>query len=124
MAKDSGKSMQYVIGEETFDCKNKASAKLVSLYEKEISNLQSMQFAVGKDCFRCPMTAKGKAKSAGSKIAYRVGGFDFAEKNKAEKALKLIAEAVADIMPILREPNSVPIVARGRDDRRVTGECL
>ena len=97
MAKDSGKSMQYVIGEETFDCKNKASAKLVSLYEKEISNLQSMQFAVGKDCFRCPMTAKGKAKSAGSKIAYRVGGFDFAEKNKAEKALKLIAEAVADV---------------------------
>lgn len=97
MAKDSDKTMQYVIGEETFDCKIKASAKLVSLYEKEIKNLQSMQFAVGKDCFRCPVTAKGKAKTVGKKIAYRVGGFDFAEKNKAEKALKQIAEAVADV---------------------------
>lgn len=97
MAKDSGKTMQYVIGDESFDSKNKASARLVSLYDAEIKNLQSLQFAVGGDCFKCPVTAKGKAKTAGKKIAYRVGGFDFAEKNKAESALKLIASAIEDV---------------------------
>lgn len=97
MAKKSDTKMKYLVGDDVFETAKDASAKLVALYETEVNSLNSLQFAVGSDCFRCPVTAKGKAKDSGKKITYRVAGFDFAEKSKAEDTLKKIAVTIANV---------------------------
>lgn len=97
MAKKSNTKMQYMVGDDVFSTEKEASAKIVAAYEMEVNNLNSMQFSVGNDSFHCPMSAKDKAKSTGKTLAYRVAGFDFSEKSKAEDALKKIALTVADV---------------------------
>ncbi len=89
--------MTYVVGEEAFDTEAAANVKLASLLEKQLADMQSMQFAAGSDCGRCPAHAKEVAAKTNSKIAYRVGGVDFAEQAQAEKALKLICEAASTV---------------------------
>ena len=97
MAKNTKTKMRFMIGDDVFDTEKEASARLIAAYEMEVNNLNSLQFAVGDDSYRCPMTAKGKAKDAGKTMAYRVAGFDFSEKSKAEETLKTIALTVADV---------------------------
>lgn len=97
LAKKSNTNIQYMVGDDVFATEKDASAKLVAAYEMEINNLNSLQFAVGSDCFRCPVTAKGKAKDTGKKMVYRVAGFDFSEKTKAQDTLKQIALTIADV---------------------------
>ena len=93
MAKSAGKPIQYVVGSVVSESEGEAKAKLAALLEKELSSLSSLRYAVGGDCVGCPMTAKSMAKKANKTIAYRVGGFDFADKAKAESVAKLVATA-------------------------------
>lgn len=89
--------MKYVVGEEVFETEAAAQAKLASLLEKQLADMQTMQFAAGGECGRCPMHAREVAKKTNSQIAYRVGGIDFTEKEKAEKALKLVNEVASSV---------------------------
>jgi len=93
LAEDTGTKMMYLVGDKSFDNEGDAKVALTAALEEEIANLKSMQFAVGSDCVRCPITAKSMAKKAGSEVMYRVAGIDFDCKDKAEKALTLVADA-------------------------------
>jgi len=93
MAEESKTKMVYLVGDKSFDKEGEAKVALTTALEAEIANLTAMQFAVGSDCVRCPITAKSMAKKAGTKVAYRVGGMDFADKDKAEKAVVLVTDA-------------------------------
>lgn len=97
MAEKAGKPLQYVVGEKTFEKEGEAVAKLTSLLEEELKAMQSVQYSVGGECSRCPVTAKSMAKKAGSKMMYRVAGVDFAEKEDADKTVKLVSEAVTKV---------------------------
>jgi len=97
MAKTAGKPIQYVIGDTVLTDEGEAKVKLTALLEQKLSKLSSMQYAVGGDCVGCPVTAKSMAKKANKTIAYRVGGFDFADKAKAETVAKLVASAADDV---------------------------
>ncbi len=97
IAKETGKPIEYVVGEEVLSGWGEANARLIALLEKETETLQSMQFVAGGKCHRCPVTAKDVAKKAGSTVAYRVGGVDFEKKEDAEKALVSIREGLASI---------------------------
>ncbi|MCH7994652.1 MAG: hypothetical protein IIB57_09430 [Planctomycetes bacterium] len=97
MAKVAGKSIQYVVGENTFDKEGDAMVKLASLLETEVELLKTVQFATGGKCYQCPMTAKDMAKKSNDKVVYRVGGVDFQDKETAEKVVKLVSEKLADV---------------------------
>ncbi len=97
MAKKSGKSLEFVIGKESFKDKGNAIVHLTKLLESEASNMQAIQFSAGGKCGRCPMTAKSVAKSTGTKVQYRVGGVDFDSKADAEKVVKLVSDAVREV---------------------------
>lgn len=97
MAEKAGTPMKYVVGEDVFDSEGEAKGRLVSLLESEIEKMSSVQYAVGESCGRCPMTAKRLAKEKGTKVAYRVGGFDFPEKEQAEKVAKLVSDSLKEV---------------------------
>ncbi len=94
-AAKAGKAVKYLVGEETFATEEEASARLTSLVDAEIKSLQSMQYAVNGSCGSCPVTAKRLAKQQSTTVAYRVGGLDFTNQSKAEKAA-VLAKAAAD----------------------------
>jgi hypothetical protein len=97
MASDSGKPMLYVVGEETFEKRPDAIVKLTAVVEQKVSEMQTIQFSVSGQCYQCPMHAQAAAQSASAKVMYRVGGVDFESKEHAEKALKLVKEAVGNL---------------------------
>ncbi|MCO6437375.1 MAG: hypothetical protein J5J06_09840 [Phycisphaerae bacterium] len=97
MAQDSGKSMQYVVADKTFDNRHDALVELASMLEAEAESMQSMQYAVGDEAVQCPMTAKSMAEKAGKPMHYRVAGVDFESKDQAEKAVQLVKDAAANV---------------------------
>lgn len=97
MAADAGKPMQFVIGDQVFDNRHDAMARLASLLEAEAEAMQTVQYSVAGECTRCPMTAKSMADKANKPMHYRVAGVDFAEKDQAEKAVQLVKDAAAAV---------------------------
>lgn len=96
-AKTENKPVEYVVGEEAFKTQSEADAKLVALYEREIEAMIAVQYSVGGESTQCPNTAKQMAESAHAPIAFKVGGVEFADKTKAEAAVKLVADAAAGV---------------------------
>lgn len=92
-----GAAVQYVVGDEVFTEEKPATVKLASMIEKQIDDLKSVQFSVNGECMRCPMQAKEMAEKAKTQVAYKVGGFEFADREKAERASKAAAEAVTSV---------------------------
>lgn len=97
MAEKNGKSIDYLVGDDVFESKGKAIAKLTSLLGKEIETMKSIQFVAGGKCHGCPMTAKSVAKSSNTTVAYRVAGVDFKKKSDAKNAVDAIAKAAAKV---------------------------
>jgi len=97
MAEKADKPMQYLVGEETFAGKTEAVVRLAALLEEEAESLQSVQFVVNGETHHCPKTARTVAEKSRTTVAYRVGGFDFASKEEAEKALASIHEALGNV---------------------------
>jgi enamine deaminase RidA (YjgF/YER057c/UK114 family) len=97
MAADAGKPIQYVVGDQVFENRHDAMARLAGLLEAEAEAMQSVQYSVGGECSRCPMTAKSMADKANKPIRYRVAGVDFADKDMAEKAVQLVKDAAAGV---------------------------
>lgn len=96
-AAKAGATIQYVVADKAFESKTEATVALAAILESEVDKLQTMQFSAGGKCSRCPIEAKELAKQAHTQIAYRVGGFDYSEQTKAEKVVKLVADAVGEI---------------------------
>lgn len=104
LAKESGKEMAFVVGEQSFTDMAEATAKLTSALEEYAGSIQTIQFSAGGECSRCPMTAKALAEKNGGKVMFRVAGIDFETKEKAEKAVQLASDAVKAVeMQILVE---------------------
>ena len=97
VAGKAGKPIEYLVGEKVLSDKAEAIAKLTALLEKEAETLQTVQFVAGGKCHFCPMTAKSVAKKTNTTVAYRVGGFDFAKRQDADKTLKLVRHAVGEV---------------------------
>ncbi len=97
MAEKANTSVEYVVGDETMGSETEATVTLTKLLEEQLGNMQTMQYVVGDHCGQCPMTAKSLAKKSGTKMAYRVGGFDFEKKEDAQKVVKLVSEAIAEV---------------------------
>lgn len=93
IAEKTGEPIQYVIGEEVVTDEIEAKVKLASLLANEMEVMQTLQFTAGGKTMGCPVTAKKVAKDTKTNVAYRVGGFDIADKERAEKAVKLVADA-------------------------------
>lgn len=96
-AKTEGKPVEYLVGDDVFATEAEAKVKLAALYEKEIENMTALQFSVGGESTRCPMTAKSLAEKSKATIAYKVGGVEFADKDKAEATVKLVADAATAV---------------------------
>lgn len=97
MAKASDAKIEYLVGDKAFTSKGDALVKLASAIEAHSNELMSMQFSAGGECSRCPVTAKAIAKKNNTTIAYRVGGFDFDTKEKAQTAIKLARAAAESV---------------------------
>lgn len=97
MAEKTGQPVKYLVGEEVVADKTEATAKLTTLLEKEAAALRAMQFSAGGVSTHHPLEAKSIAEKNNTTVVYRVGGLDFAEQAKAEKAIQLVGEAVAGV---------------------------
>ncbi len=86
--------IQYVVGEKAYENKMEATAALTKLLESEIATLTAVQFSVGGKSTGCPHEAQDLAKQNGTTVAYKVGGLECCDKEKAEKAVKLASDAV------------------------------
>jgi hypothetical protein len=97
MADQSGKPIEFVVGDDSFAHKGKAIARLTTLLDEEMESMKSIQFVAGGKCHACPMTAKSVAKSSNMPLKYRVAGVDFDKKSDAQQAKDAIVKAVADV---------------------------
>jgi hypothetical protein len=70
---------------------------LAGLLEKEFENLAAVRYSVGGKTSSCPHEAQEIAKSSNSTVGYQVAGIEYADKEKAEKAAKLAADAAATV---------------------------
>ncbi len=87
-AGENGK-VQFLVVDKAYDSETEATIALAGLLEKEIENLKAVQLSVGGKCYGCPMSAQAALKN-GEKMKYRLAGFDFATREQAEKALKIV----------------------------------
>lgn len=103
-ALETNAAITYVVGEETFTDKMEATAKLTAAIEKATEQMLHVQFAAGSECFQCPMTAAQVAQKNGTKVMYRVAGFDFESKDKALEAAN-VAKAAAETVKVAYKVN-------------------
>jgi hypothetical protein len=97
IARKTGQPIHYAVGDRTFDNQGEAKLKLASLLEKEIDTLKTVQYVAGGEYHHCPRTAKKIAEANGDKVAYRVAGFDFQCRDKAESVAKLVSDRLAEV---------------------------
>ncbi len=94
MSDESKKPVRFVVGDATFEDQGEAAVVLTKMLDEQLGEMQSVQFSVNGKCSNCPTTAKKMAKKAKAKVAYRVAGFDFDDKEQADKVAKLVADAI------------------------------
>jgi hypothetical protein len=97
IAKETGRPVGYLVGDDGFTDKGEAVAKLTTLLEEEAEKLQSIQYVVNGRAHSCGMTAKQVAKKAKAGVIYRVGGVDFETAEDAEKALEAVKTAASGV---------------------------
>ena len=81
--------VQFIVSAKPYDSETEASIALAELLENEIKTLKTVQFAAGGKAYGCPLSAKAAVKN-GQQMQYRLAGFDFATKEEADLALKVI----------------------------------
>lgn len=81
--------VQFVVAEKAYDSETEATVALADLLEKRIENFKTIRLAVGEKTFYCPISAKAACKK-GQKVKYRLAGYDFDSKEKADLALMRI----------------------------------
>ena len=81
--------VQFLVASKAYDTETEATIALAGLLEKEIASLQAVQLSAGGKCYGCPMSAQAALKD-GEKMKYRLAGFDFATREEALRAQKII----------------------------------
>jgi len=81
--------VQFLVASKAYDTETEATIALAGLLEKEIASLQAVQLSAGGKCYGCPMSAQAALKN-GEKMKYRLAGFDFATREEAVRAQKII----------------------------------
>ncbi len=94
LAESTGKPLEYLIGDEVLNGHCAAEIRMAAILEGEIQKLAAVQYAVADESVSCPATAKRLAEKKKAAVAYRVAGIDFESPDKADKAVKLVSEAV------------------------------
>jgi hypothetical protein len=97
MAIKADKPIQYVVGETVYGTKPEATVALAASLEEAAKDLQGIHLVVAGKSVDCPHAASQMAKESHSPVMYRVAGIDFAEREKAESAAKLVAEAAGSV---------------------------
>lgn len=97
LAKKHNKPIEYVVGDEAFKTEGEATVRLASLVEKQVEDMKVVHYVAGGTDYHCPKTAAAKAKKAHAKLVYRVGGVDFSDQAKAEKAAVLASEKLGEV---------------------------
>ena len=82
-AEETKSPITYVVGDKTYTDRKEADIKLAELVDAEVAKLASVQH----------VAVEGK----GEKPVYQVAGFSFDSQEKADKAAKVVAEAVAKL---------------------------
>jgi hypothetical protein len=97
MAAKAGQTITYVVGEQTFEKKNEATLALAKVLEAEMEKMLAVQSSTGAAAGGCPHAAKEAAKQGATLATYKVGGIEYTDQQKAERAAKLAAEAAANV---------------------------
>jgi len=96
-AQEAKQPIHYLVSDSTFDCEEKANAKLAELLEAKVADLMAVAYQAGGESFHCPMTAAKVAESKGCNVEYRVAGFTFESKDKADATAEAVAAAVGKL---------------------------
>lgn len=97
MAAKAGQTITYVVGEQTFEKKSEATLALAKVLEDEMTKMLTVQSNSGAAAGGCPHAAKEAAKQGAALVSYKVGGVEYSDQVKAERAAKLASEAAASV---------------------------
>ncbi len=93
LAKANDSTIQFAVGNETFENKGEAMQALATALERYLGEMTTVRYAVGDDCVGCPTAAKQLASKNKGHVKYRVASFDFECDKKAAKIAKTAREA-------------------------------
>lgn len=85
--------IKYVVGDTVYDNKAQATVALTAVLEAELAKLETVQTASPASTGGCPHAAKAATPT----VAYRVGGVDYTDKEKAEKAAVLASTKKSEV---------------------------
>jgi len=94
-AKETGSPIVYVVGEETGETEEAASARVAERLETEVAKLASVRYVAGENCFACPDEASKAAN--GEPLKYTVAGYTFETQEQADKAAEVVSAALAKL---------------------------
>ncbi|MEK6676896.1 MAG: hypothetical protein AABZ47_14745 [Planctomycetota bacterium] len=97
MAIKTSAPIKYIVADKTFEGKGEATVALAAVLETELQKLTTVQMLVDGESIGCPHAAKEAAKNPAAKVAYRVGGFNFTDKAKADEAATLASAKAAEV---------------------------
>lgn len=94
-AEETGSPVVYVVGEETFETEEAASAHAAERLEAEVARLASVRYVAGESCYACPVEAQKAA--TGEPLRYTVAGYTFETQEQADKAAEVVSAALAKL---------------------------
>lgn len=92
-AAESNSKMVYVVDGKEFHCRESASKTLAKMIDENAAKMRQVSYVAGGKEFHCSKSAGAVAKSSDAPMTYRVAGFDFDCKKKAETVVAKAEDA-------------------------------
>ncbi len=92
-AAESDGKMSYVVDGKSYDSRTEASTLVAKLIDEKMTQIRQVSYVAGGKEFHCSKSATAAAEGAKSPMIYRVAGFDFDCKKKAESVVAKADEA-------------------------------
>ncbi len=106
-AAESGTKMAYVVDGKEYHCREEASAVVAKMMGKKMGEMMTVAYVAGGKEYHCPKSATMAAKDGKSSMMYRVAGFDFSCKDKAQSVVAK-AEAAAKAVTVSMTADGKP----------------
>jgi len=115
LAAEQQTQIRFVLNDKVYADEAEAYEAYAQQLEQLLDDLLTVKYAVGDTCTGCKVSAEKLARQCGKPVRYRVGTFEFADREAAERAVEAARKAAAKLqMKVLvgDKPYDCPTHAR------------
>ena len=94
-AEETKAALTFVVDGKAYDSNGDAEVALASLLTDRANEMSEVKLTVGDQTFACPHAAQGVADKSNAKVGYQLAGFDFSDKDKANKLADKLRETIS-----------------------------